>query len=97
MILFHNSGAVTDDISVFRRNNGDLTATFSNSSFVPLYFDEQDNQTKIDAANKCGGLKNIACVFDFIATQDEAFALATKNELTQFAEDKKKLGEFEIG
>jgi len=60
--------------------NGTTHAHYQNSSYVPYFLDEMENQTLRDlAVLKCGDASRIQCIFDFIFT-DERIAEQTLNK-----------------
>ena len=87
-------GAVTEANAVFRRENGDTTATFSDATFEPIFYDEATSAQKTEAEAVCGGADNIACIFDYIATNNSALALATKASDDNFVAEEAVLSEW---
>ena len=79
--------------TIFTYENNLGTANFSDPSFVPLFLDEQPTDKIDQAAAVCGGTEDRACVFDFIATSNEALALRTKAVKQQFDTDEIEDGE----
>lgn len=52
-------------------------ANYSHPEFIPIFLDEQPNDTRKAAEDLCG-VANLACVYDYIATKSAAIANATK-------------------
>ncbi|XP_055957125.1 fibrillin-1-like isoform X3 [Patella vulgata] len=52
-------------------------ADFSFPEFVPVFLDEQPDDVKAQAYAVCGGQTNLACIYDFIATGNQALAAET--------------------
>lgn len=76
-LVKNGSGIINQNESLFQYGYGQNTTTFSNSSFTPLFYDEQNATTKAEAEKFCNGSWNIPCVFDFIATKNEKIAEAS--------------------
>lgn len=75
--FFFSLGAINQSESLFAYGYGQNTTTFSNPNFTPLFYDEQNATTIAEAENYCNGTENLPCIFDFIATQNEAIAGAS--------------------
>ena len=43
----------------------------------PIFLDEIDNETLSEAADICGGIENVECLFDFSQTRNKELAQAT--------------------
>ena len=69
---------------------------YSHPDFVPIYLDEQPASTRQAAETVCGGATNLACLYDYVATGSQSFALASgqtgDTAATQEAESSKKHG-----
>lgn len=83
--------AVTDANSVFRRKQGQTAATFFNSTFEPIYLDEASDSARTEAETVCGGVANLPCIFDYIATNDTQVALGTLEAVVAYTTDEAKL------
>ena len=77
MVLFPCSGAVTADNSVMRYGPKEGPGTYSHPEFVPIFLDEQPAEVRSRAEAVCGD--NLACIYDYVATGSEAFALDSKS------------------
>ncbi|XP_059158121.1 uncharacterized protein LOC131942326 [Physella acuta] len=71
---YGKSWAINHNESLFQYGYGQNTITFSNSSFQPIFYDEQNATTKEEAEKFCNGSGNLPCIFDYIATKNEKIA-----------------------
>ena len=62
--------------------------TYSHPDFVPIYLDEQPTEVRSRAESVCGD--NLACIYDYVATGSEAFALDSKS-VNEMADQTNKL------
>ncbi|KAK0048150.1 mucin-like protein, partial [Biomphalaria pfeifferi] len=77
---------VTSSNSVFKYKEGENATTYQFPKFEPLYLNEVNETIRKNAEEKCQN--NIACVFDYVATGNEAFAAATLAASSQAASVK---------
>ncbi|XP_070175147.1 uncharacterized protein [Littorina saxatilis] len=75
---FGKKWAITADNSIMRYETRESTADFANPEFVPIFLDEQPADVKQEAETLCGGADKLACIYDFVATGNKAFALNTQ-------------------
>lgn len=80
-------GAVNGD-SIFTYINRQNTSSFSDRSFKPIFLDEVDKMVRMKAEQVCGGPSDLPCIFDFIATQDDQFAIATQETNSDFTQQE---------
>ncbi|XP_059148172.1 fibrillin-1-like [Physella acuta] len=80
---FGQSWAITQNESLFLYGYGQNTFTFSDPSFIPMFFDEQSTEAKSAAEAACGAY-NIPCLFDFIATRNQEIAKKSLNSADTF-------------
>ncbi|KAH9492107.1 hypothetical protein Btru_026966, partial [Bulinus truncatus] len=79
--LFYNFGKeweVNESSSVFKYNEGETSATYKHSEFTPMFLEEVPNVYITAARSKCG-LENDACIYDYLATEDEEFVKNTNS------------------
>jgi len=62
--------------SIFHYNPGKTHASFSFPDFLPQFIDQADPVKVAEAEAKCPSL-DLACIFDFVFTGNEAVALET--------------------
>ena len=77
---------ITSDTSVMKYSTRESVSDYSFPEFKPMFLDQADPAVKKEAIKVCGGVKNIACVFDYIATGNKELAESTKS--TQDENDK---------
>ncbi|KAL3836470.1 hypothetical protein ACJMK2_021902 [Sinanodonta woodiana] len=65
--------------SLFVYENGDSHATYQNTSFVPIFKDSYSPTQVTAAEDKCGGQDQVACVYDYLTTNDTLFAENTRD------------------
>ncbi|KAH9523910.1 hypothetical protein Btru_047391 [Bulinus truncatus] len=63
--------------SIFSYQPFESAADFRHTNFVPFFTDEVNSTDYEAAVQKCG-IENRACISDYLATRDEAFAQNTK-------------------
>jgi len=64
--------------SLFQYRAGRSYKDFQHPDFLPIFLDEVPPEDLASAERLCGtGPSNVACVFDFLATLDEAIATNT--------------------
>ncbi|XP_070175148.1 fibrillin-2-like, partial [Littorina saxatilis] len=86
---FGTKWAITADNSVMRYETRESTADFAHPEFVPIFLDEQPDDVKQEAETLCGGADKLACIYDFVATGNKAFAINTlRTDVTAAAERK---------
>ncbi|KAK6971066.1 latent-transforming growth factor beta-binding protein 4, partial [Biomphalaria glabrata] len=76
--LYAKSWEVTPQTSVFTYMPGESTETYQHPEFEPFYRDEADPTAVAKAKALCGET-NDACIFDYIVTEDQHFAMTTKD------------------
>ncbi|XP_059152070.1 uncharacterized protein LOC131938174 [Physella acuta] len=82
---FSQAWVVTTATSVFSYKEGESTSSYQHPEFIPMFRDEADPAEVDKAKEICGD--NDACIFDFMATGDVAFAESTK----EFSEEMQAL------
>ncbi|KAK3100523.1 hypothetical protein FSP39_021282 [Pinctada imbricata] len=79
--IFNNFGqpwAITEQESLFNYTPGMSAADFQHPNFEPLFVDEVDPEKVANATTQCGGASaSQACIFDLLATGDQALADAS--------------------
>ncbi|KAK6970572.1 mucin-like protein [Biomphalaria glabrata] len=75
---FAKKWTVTSISSVFTYKPGETTDTYQHPDFTPMFRDEA-NPTQLAKAVEICGDANDACIFDYLATGDAAFAQVTKD------------------
>ncbi|KAK0067663.1 fibrillin-3, partial [Biomphalaria pfeifferi] len=83
---FAKKWGVTSLNSVFKYKEGENATTYQFPKFEPLFLKEVNETIRKNAEEKCQN--NIACVFDYVATGNEAFATATLAASSQAASVK---------
>lgn len=53
-------------------------ASYQQRSFTPMFMEDFNQQEISRAQEVCGGPQNFNCIYDFLATQNEAIANVTK-------------------
>ncbi|XP_059160482.1 uncharacterized protein LOC131944017 [Physella acuta] len=82
---FSQKWAVNASTSIFLYGPGEKAEDFQHPEFTPMFKDEAKPEDVAKAVEICGD-KNDACIFDFLATGDQAFAENTKSFSEQMAE-----------
>ena len=83
-------GEVTSSTSIFTYASDESALTYQFPDFEPL-FREEANQTLLQQAEQTCGAQEDACIFDLLATGDQAFADATKTLAQEDADVKQSL------
>ncbi|XP_059160605.1 uncharacterized protein LOC131944081 [Physella acuta] len=81
---FSQKWAVNASTSIFLYGPGEKAEDFQHPEFTPMFKDEAKPEDVAKAVEICGD-KNDACIFDFLATGDQAFAENTKSFSEQMA------------
>ncbi|XP_055859533.1 uncharacterized protein LOC106054924 [Biomphalaria glabrata] len=76
---YGNSWRVVD--SIFTYSYGQNTSTYSDPLHKPLFLDENPQYVD-DAAKVCNGIRNLPCIFDYIATRNIQVAQSSLNAST---------------
>uniref|UniRef100_A0A2C9K9Q8 Mucin-like protein n=1 Tax=Biomphalaria glabrata TaxID=6526 RepID=A0A2C9K9Q8_BIOGL len=76
---YGNSWRVVD--SIFTYGYGQNTSTYSDPLHKPLFLDENPQYVD-DAAKVCNGIRNLPCIFDYIATRNIQVAQSSLNAST---------------
>ncbi|XP_059161297.1 uncharacterized protein LOC131944591 [Physella acuta] len=75
---FSQKWAVNNLTTLFTHGPGEKAEDFQHPEFTPMFKDEAKPEDVAKAVEICGD-KNDACIFDFLATGDQAFAENTKS------------------
>ncbi|XP_059159686.1 G surface protein, allelic form 168-like [Physella acuta] len=73
--------------SLFFYGFGQSPATFTNTSFVPIFLDEVNATVRSEAERVCDSSTNLPCIFDFIATRNEQLAKSTMAAASSFEKE----------
>lgn len=71
------TGSVTEANSVLRYGPKEGYSDYAHSEFTPIFFEEISASDKQAAENVCGAADR-ACIYDFVVSGSEGFALKTK-------------------
>ncbi|XP_070174362.1 fibrillin-1-like [Littorina saxatilis] len=74
---FGNAWSVTEANSVLRYGPKEGYSDYAHSEFTPIFFEEISASDKQAAENVCGAADR-ACIYDFVVSGSEGFALKTK-------------------
>ena len=83
---------MTQNTTLFAYAPGFDTASYTDTTFVPIFLDEVNATTRAAAEAACGGGDDIGCVFDYIATGNQALAVGTKDVIEQVETSKAVAG-----
>ncbi|GFS13682.1 fibrillin-1 [Elysia marginata] len=86
--IFENFGReweVTSSTTIFKYASGESALTYQFPNFEPM-FREEVNQTLLAEAEQTCGAQQDACIFDLLATGDQAFAEATRDSAQEEAD-----------
>ncbi|KAL8617491.1 hypothetical protein ACOMHN_062702 [Nucella lapillus] len=81
LLGYGKTWAVTDDNSLFVYEGGWGTSQYTNDSFQPLFLSEIPNHKLAEAQKVCGGVADLSCIYDFVATDDKDLAAGTKSAI----------------
>ena len=71
------SGAVTEESSVLRYGPREGLSDYAHPEFTPLFMDEMTAAQRQAGENVCGA-SDTACIYDYVVSGSETFALRTK-------------------
>uniref|UniRef100_A0A1X7VD60 EGF-like domain-containing protein n=1 Tax=Amphimedon queenslandica TaxID=400682 RepID=A0A1X7VD60_AMPQE len=80
-----------DTESLLTYATGETFANYSNPNHIPVFLDQIDSETRVEAERICGGSNKIECIFDYSQTKNEELALDTQTTMEQ-NELKKQIG-----
>lgn len=73
---------------------GDLDcSSFQRTDFAPIFMDDFTQQEINQAQEVCGGPQNLNCIYDFLATQNEAIANVTKTAYDTVLKEQRLAGQ----
>lgn len=72
------SGRTDVATSRFHYRTGFSHADYQFPGFIPLFTEDYNDTQLADAAQVCGSRDNFACIYDYLATLNEAIANQTK-------------------
>ena len=84
-------GAISCSESAFRYEIEKPYDRFSHPDFNPLFVEDFPTDVQESAKILCG-VKNKACIFDYLATKDDSFAKETKTINNEAQQDIKNIG-----
>ncbi|XP_062596320.1 serine-rich adhesin for platelets-like, partial [Saccostrea cucullata] len=79
--IYHNFGElwrVECDKSLFVYQHGLTCASYQQTNFTPIFMEDFTQQEITRAQEECGGPQNFNCIYDFLATENQAIANVTK-------------------
>ena len=71
------SGAVTEESSVLRYGPREGPSDYAHPEFTPLFKDEMTAAQRQAGENLCGA-SDTACIYDYVVSNSETFAMRTK-------------------
>ena len=71
------SGAVTEESSVLRYGPREGPSDYAHPEFTPLFMDEMTAAQRQAGENVCGA-SDTACIYDYVVSGSETFAVRTK-------------------
>nr|XP_022333526.1 mucin-like protein [Crassostrea virginica] len=75
--------------SLFVYQNDMSCSSYQQTGFTPIFMDDFTEQEIQQAQDTCGGPQNVNCIYDFLATQNQAIANATKTAYDSAVLEKK--------
>ena len=86
------AGRIDCSKSLFVYQNDMSCSSYQQTGFTPIFMDDFTEQEIQQAQDTCGGPQNVNCIYDFLATQNQAIANATKTAYDSAVLEKKLAG-----
>ena len=87
-------GAVTEENSVLRYGPREGPSDYAHPEFTPLFLDEMTAAQRQAGQNVCGA-DDKACIYDYVVSGSESFALRTKQARETALKDNADISELQ--